>query len=193
MYFKQIAVEGMGCLSYLIGCPQAKIACVVDPKRDVQDYIKLARDNGMKITHIFETHVHADHVSGNQELHSRTGAKICFMENSPVAFDHTELKEWQQMAFGNVVLEFLKTPGHTPHAMSILVTDTLRSKDPWLVLTGDCLFVGDICRPDLAGEELIDEQTSNLYDSLYHTNWAICRPTWKSSPRMAKGPSAAKG
>jgi hydroxyacylglutathione hydrolase len=168
MYFKQITVEGMGCLSYLIGCPQAKVACVVDPKRDVQDYINLARENGMKITHVFETHVHADHVSGNQELRSRTGAEICFMENSPVAFPHTEVKEGQRMAFGNARLEFLKTPGHTPHAMSILVTDTVRSQDPWLVLTGDCLFVGDIGRPDLAGEELLDEQTRNLYDSLYH-------------------------
>ena len=168
MYFKQLTVEGMGCLSYLIGCPQARVACVVDPKRDVQDYITLARDNGMKITHVFETHVHADHVSGNQELRSRTGAQICFMENTPVTFDHVELTEWQRMAFGNAVLEFIKTPGHTPHSMSILVTDTFRSKDPWLVLTGDCLFVGDIGRPDLAGEELIDEQTYNLYQSLYH-------------------------
>lgn len=168
MYFKQITVEGMGCLSYLIGCPQAKVACVVDPKRDVQDYLNLARENGMKITHVFETHVHADHVSGNQELRSRTGAEICFMEHSPVAFAHTELKEGQKMTFGNARLEFLKTPGHTPHSMSILVTDTLRSQEPWLILTGDCLFVGDIGRPDLAGEELLDEQTRNLYDSLYH-------------------------
>ncbi|MBW1783089.1 MAG: MBL fold metallo-hydrolase [Deltaproteobacteria bacterium] len=167
MYFKQIAVEGMGCLSYVIGCPQAKVACVVDPKRDVQDYINLARDNNMTITHVFETHVHADHVSGNHELRSRTGAKICFMQNSPVTFDHTEVKEGEKMAFGNATLEFVKTPGHTPHSMSILVTDTLRSPDPWLVLTGDCLFVGDIGRPDLAGEALIDEQTRNLYDSLY--------------------------
>jgi glyoxylase-like metal-dependent hydrolase (beta-lactamase superfamily II)/rhodanese-related sulfurtransferase len=168
MYFKQIAVEGMGCLSYLIGCPQAKVACVVDPKRDVQNYIDLARENGMKITHIFETHIHADHVSGNQELRSRTGARICFMENSPVTFDHLALTQGQTMAFGNARLEFLKTPGHTPDAMSILVSDLARSQDPWLVLTGDCLFVGDIGRPDLAGKERIDEQIDNLYHSLYN-------------------------
>lgn len=168
MYFKQIAVEGMGCLSYLIGCPQARVACVVDPKRDVQIYIDLARENGMKITHIFETHIHADHVSGNQELRSRTGARICFMEDSPVTFDHLALTQGQTMEFGNARLEFLKTPGHTPNAMSILVSDLARSQDPWLVLTGDCLFVGDIGRPDLAGEELIDEQIDNLYHSLYN-------------------------
>jgi len=168
MYFKQITVDGMGCLSYLIGCPMAKVACVVDPKRDVQTYIDLARENGMKITHIFETHVHADHVSGNQELQSRTGAEICFMEDTPIKFKHTSLKESQTMTFGNVKLQFLKTPGHTPHSMSILVTDLSRSQEPWMVLTGDCLFVGDIGRPDLAGAELIEEQTHNLYESLYN-------------------------
>ena len=168
MYFKQITVEGMGCLSYLIGCPVAKVACVVDPKRDVQEYIDLARGNGMKITHIFETHVHADHISGNQELRSRTGADIYFMEDTPVTFKYSALKEKQVINFGKAELEFIKTPGHTPHSMSILVTDTARSLEPWLILTGDCLFVGDIGRPDLAGEELVVEQTLNLYNSLHN-------------------------
>ena len=167
MYFKQIAVEGMGCLSYLIGCPMAKVACVVDPKRDVQEYIDLARKNDMRITHIFETHVHADHVSGNMELKSRTGAPIHFMEGSPVTFNHVEVKEGDIFELGNAKLEILKTPGHTPHSLSILVTDRSRGEDPWLVLTGDCMFVGDVGRPDLAGKELIDEQVDNLYRSLY--------------------------
>ncbi len=168
MFFKQFLVKGMGCLSYLIGCPMARKACVVDPKRDVQDYISSARINGMEITHIFETHIHADHVSGNQELRSRTGADIYFMEGSPVRFPHKELKEHQVIELGNVRLEFLKTPGHTPHSMSILVTDLGRAEEPWFVLTGDCLFVGDIGRPDLAGKELIEEQIKNLYDSLHN-------------------------
>ena len=168
MYFKQIVVEGMGCLSYIIGCPGARVACVVDPKRDVQVYLDLARENGMQITHVFETHIHADHVSGNQELKSRTGAKICYMEETPVTFDHLSLIPGQVMEFGNARLGFLKTPGHTPHSMSILVSDLSRSQDPWMVLTGDCLFVGDIGRPDLAGDELIHEQINTLYDSLYH-------------------------
>ena len=157
----------MGCLSYLIGCPQAKVACVVDPKRDVQVDMDLARQNGMEITHIFETHVHADHVSGNMELRSRTGAEICFMKDTPVTFKHTPVTEGQKMNFGNARLEFLKTPGHTPDSMSILVTDLSRSEDPWLVLTGDCMFVGDIGRPDLAGKDLLAAQTENLYNSLY--------------------------
>ncbi|MEA3548905.1 MAG: rhodanese-like domain-containing protein [Thermodesulfobacteriota bacterium] len=168
MYFKQITVKGMGCLSYIIGCPKAQVACVVDPKRDMKIYLDLARQNGMKITHIFETHIHADHVSGNMELHSRTGAEICFMEGTPATFEHTEVKDGETMSFGNARLEFLKTPGHTPDSMSILVTDLSRSEDPWLVLTGDCMFVGDIGRPDLAGKKLLAEQTANLYNSLYN-------------------------
>jgi hydroxyacylglutathione hydrolase len=91
MYFKQITVEGMGCLSYVIGCPQARVACVVDPKRDVQDYIHIARANGMKITHIFETHVHADHMSGNMELRSRT-ASWCI--TSAPATPPTPFRSW---------------------------------------------------------------------------------------------------
>lgn len=167
MYFKQYVVDGMGCMSYLIGCPQAKVACVVDPKRDVQDYLDDARNNGMKITHIFETHVHADHVSGNMELKSRTGATICMMKDSPVEFDFLPVDEGQVFEFGNAKLTAINTPGHTPHSISLLVADKSRGQDPWMVLTGDCMFVGDIGRPDLAGAELIDEQVGNLYNSLY--------------------------
>lgn len=122
----------------------------------------------MKIIHVFETHIHADHISGNQELRSRTGAEICLMKDTPVTFEHSILKEKQVIKFGKTKLEFIKTPGHTPHFMSILVTDTARSFDPWMVLSGDCMFVGDIGRPDLAGEELVAEQTLNLYNSLYN-------------------------
>ncbi|ACL04039.1 beta-lactamase domain protein [Desulfatibacillum aliphaticivorans] len=168
MYFKQFVAEGLGCLSYLIGCPMARVACVVDPRRDMQVYLDVARENDMRITHVFETHVHADHVSGNQEIKSRTGAEICYMEDTPVKFEHTVLTEGQEMTFGNAKLKFIKTPGHTPHAMSILVTDLSRGEDPWLVLTGDCMFVGDVGRPDLAGNEHIDEQVQNLYNSLYN-------------------------
>ena len=168
MFFKQFAVPGMGCLSYLIGCPQAGVACVVDPKRDVQDYIELARENNLKITHIFETHVHADHVSGNMELKSRTGAVICLGEGTPATFDFIPLAEDDIYDFGSVRLKVLSTPGHTPNSISLLVTDRTRNERPWMVLTGDCLFVGDVGRPDLAGKELIHEQAENLYDSLFN-------------------------
>ena len=167
MYFKQITVPGLGCNSYVIGCPAAKKAVVIDPKRDVQDYIDISRDEGMKITHIIETHVHADHVSGNQELKSRIGADIYYGEGTPVTFDHKELKEGDVIEFGMVKLEILNTPGHTPNSISILVTDKARSDKPELILTGDLLFVGSIGRPDLAGSEVLEEQVKNLYDSLY--------------------------
>lgn len=168
MFFKQFIVDGMGCLSYLIGCPQAGVACVVDPKREVQDYIKVARENDLKITHIFETHIHADHISGNMELKSRTGAEIYLGEDTPADFSFQALQEGTTFDFGSVRLEVIKTPGHTPNHISLLVTDTARNEEPWMVLTGDCLFVGDIGRPDLAGEELIDEQANNLYNSLFN-------------------------
>jgi len=167
MFFKQFVVDGMGCLSYLIGCPEGRVACVVDPKRDVQDYIEVARKHGMRITHVFETHIHADHVSGNLELRERTGAEILFMEGTPVEFPHREVREGERIRLGKVELRFLKTPGHTPHLMSILVTDLARDPEPWFVLTGDSLFVGDVGRPDLAGDELLEEQVKNLYHSLH--------------------------
>lgn len=167
MYFKQITVPGMGCNSYVIGCPGARQAVVVDPKRDVQDYMDISRDEGMKITHIIETHVHADHVSGNQELKSRTGADIYYSEYAPVTFEHRKLKEGDMIEFGMVRLEILYTPGHTPNSISILLTDKARAEEPWMVLTGDLLFVGSIGRPDLAGAEILEEQVKNLYDSLY--------------------------
>ena len=167
MYFKQITVPGLGCNSYVIGCPGARRAVVVDPKRDVQDYLDISRDEGMKITHIIETHVHADHVSGNLELKSRTGADIYYSEHAPVTFEHKVLKEGDIIEFGMVKLEILYTPGHTPNALSILVTDKARADVPGLILTGDLLFVGSIGRPDLAGAEILEEQVKNLYESLY--------------------------
>ncbi|MBW2071095.1 MAG: MBL fold metallo-hydrolase [Deltaproteobacteria bacterium] len=167
MYFKQITVPGLGCFSYVIGCPAAKAMVVVDPKRDVQDYLDISRNEGMKITHIINTHVHADHVSGDQELRSHTGAQIYVQENAPVAYQHQDLKEGDVIEVGIAKLEVLFTPGHTPNSISLLVTDRSRSQEPWMILTGDVLFVGDIGRPDLAGEEILDEQVHNLYNSLY--------------------------
>lgn len=168
MFFKQFTVSGMGCLSYLIGCPQAGVACVVDPKRDVGDYIEVARENNLRITHIFETHVHADHISGNMELQSRTGADIYMGVDTPATFAFKPVGEGDIFRFGSVTLEALSTPGHTPNAISLLITDTTRNKDPWMVLTGDCMFVGDVGRPDLAGNEMIHEQAENLYNSLFN-------------------------
>lgn len=169
MYFNQIAVPGLGCLSYAIGCPRARAMAVVDPKRDIQDYLNIAREEGMQVTHVFNTHVHADHVSGDQELRLATGAEIYIHESAPVAYRHKDLKAGDVFEIGAARIEVLHTPGHTPNAVSLLVTDTLRSAEPQMLLTGDLLFVGDIGRPDLPGDEILEEQVRNLYHSLYVT------------------------
>ncbi len=167
MYFKQIVTPGLGCFSYVIGCPAAREMIVVDPKRDVQDYLDISREQGMKIVHVIDTHVHADHVSGSQELKSHTGCDIMVYQTSPVSYPFTPLVEGQKLVVGNAGLEVLHTPGHTPDALSLLVTDFSRGQEPWLILTGDVLFVGDIGRPDLVGDAKLDEQITNLYNSLY--------------------------
>lgn len=167
MYFKQITTPGLGCFSYVIGCPGSKEMIVVDPKRDVQDYLDISREEGMKIVRVVDTHVHADHVSGNQELRALTGCGLAMYETSPVDFPFTRLKEGDVFEIGNAKLEVLHTPGHTPDAISLLVTDKTRGDEPWMVLTGDVLFVNDIGRPDLVGDARLDEQVQNLYNSLY--------------------------
>jgi glyoxylase-like metal-dependent hydrolase (beta-lactamase superfamily II) len=157
MYFSQIELPGLGCLSYLIGCPGAKAMAVVDPKRDIQDYLTIAREEGMQISHVFNTHVHADHVSGDQELRLATGADIYIHESAPVEYRHKNLKEEDIFETGAAKIKVLHTQGHTPNAVSLLVTDTVRSEEPQMILTGDLLFVGDIGRPDLPGAEILDE------------------------------------
>lgn len=167
MYFKQITTPGLGCFSYVIGCPSAREMVIIDPKRDVQDYLDISREEGMKTIHVIDTHVHADHVSGAQELRSQTGCDIMMYETSPVGYDFTPLKEGQKLTIGNAGLEVLHSPGHTPDALSLLVTDFTRGNEPWMLLTGDVLFVGDIGRPDLVGDAKLDEQIGNLYNTLY--------------------------
>jgi len=167
MYFKQITTPGLGCFSYVIGCPATGEMVVVDPKRDVQDYLDISRDEGMKIVHVIDTHVHADHVSGAQELKSHTGCDVMVYETSPVTYDFTPLKEDEKLTVGNAGLKVLYTPGHTPDALSLLVTDFSRGNEPWMLLTGDVLFVNDIGRPDLVGDAKLDEQIQNLWNTLY--------------------------
>ncbi len=167
MYFKQIQTPGLGCFSYVLGCPAAHKCVVVDPKRDIDCYLEIARDEGMAITGIIETHVHADHVSGGQELRAATGAPIHIHPNANVDYPHEPLHEGQIIEAGAARMEVLYTPGHTPNSISLLVSDLVRSPDPAMLLTGDVLFVGDIGRPDLPGAEILDEQVRNLYDSLY--------------------------
>ncbi len=166
MLFQQFKVEGLSCLSYMIGCPQAGRAFVVDPKRDIDDYLKAAQINKLKITGIIETHVHADHISGASELNHQTGAPIHIGAGSPVDYDHLPLHDGDEIIIGNAKIRVVATPGHTPHSISLAISDLIRGDLVEMLLTGDLLFVGSIGRPDLAGGELIEEQIRNAYHSL---------------------------
>ena len=167
MFFQQFKVRGLGCLSYMIGCPQDGRVVLIDPKRDIKDYLVTAKQNKMKISHIIETHVHADHVSGALELQQATGAPIHIGAGSPVFYDHIQLDEGDIINIGTVKLQVIFTPGHTPQSITLAIVDLSRGELPQMLLTGDLLFVGSIGRPDLAGNELLDEQIKNLYNSLH--------------------------
>ncbi len=166
MFSQQFFVEGLGCASYLVGCEAKGVAAVIDPDREVQKYLDLAASRGLKITHIIETHLHADHVSGNTDLAERTRADIYVHEASGAEFAHKPLKHEDVIELGNVRLKILHTPGHTPESITLLVSDTTRAEEPWLALTGDTLFVGDIGRPDLVGIEAARGLANNMYDTL---------------------------
>ena len=163
MIFQQILNEEQGCLSYLIGCGQCGEAAIVDPARDrVDDYVQMARRKGLSITHVLETHIHADHVSGNQALAARTGARIHLHPSAEAAFAVDPVEDGAEVRLGNVSLRVIHTPGHTPDSVSLLVTDLSRGTEPWFVLTGDTLFVGDVGRPDFGGEQA----AARLFQSL---------------------------
>ena len=155
MYFKQIQTPGLGCFSYVIGCPATGEAVVVDPKRDIDCYLDIARDEGMRLTRVIETHLHADHVSGAQELRAATGATIHIHPGADVTYPFEPLTEGQVITAGAARLQVLYTPGHTPNSVSLLVSYLVRSPEPSLVLTGDALFVCDVVRTDLPVEEII--------------------------------------
>lgn len=167
MYTEQFFVDGLGCASYLIGCESQGVAAVIDPDRDVQRYLDAAAGRGLKITHIIETHLHADHVSGNTDLAERTGADIYLHEAGEARFAHKTLQGGDTLWLGRVRLDVHHTPGHTPESISLLVSDTTRAPQPWMVLTGDTLFVGDIGRPDLVGAEAARGLAGDLYTSLF--------------------------
>src|SRR6266436_6166596 len=163
MIFQQILNEESGCLSYLIGCGQAGRAVIVDPGRDrVHEYLRLARRRGLTITHVVETHTHADHISGNRDLATATGAPIFAHAAAGLAFDHERLRDGDAIGVGNIRLTVAHTPGHTPDSICLLVTDLERGAEPWFVLTGDTLFVGSVGRPDLGGARAAEE----VYESL---------------------------
>jgi hydroxyacylglutathione hydrolase len=167
MYLRQFFTEGLGCASYLIGCEAAGVAAVVDPDRDVKRYLEAAVAQDLRITHIIETHLHADHVSGNMDLVAASGAPIYIHEAAGVGFAHESLKANDVLELGNVHMRVLHTPGHTPESISLVISDGTRSTEPWIILTGDTLFVGDVGRPDLVGADAARELAGQLHHSLF--------------------------
>jgi hydroxyacylglutathione hydrolase len=167
MFTQQFFIDGLACASYLVGCETQGIAAVVDPDRDVRKYLEAAEGRGLKITHIFETHLHADHVSGNTELAARTGAEAYLHKASGAQFPHKSLSDGDVIELGNVRIRVVHTPGHTPESITLLISDMTRAEEPWLALTGDTLFVGDIGRPDLVSAEAARGLANDMYSTIF--------------------------
>lgn len=167
MFFEQFYLGCLAHASYLIG--DAGEAVVVDPQRDVEQYLEVAAAQGLTIRGVIETHLHADFVSGHRELAQRTGAAIYIGEGSGASFPHVPVRDGMELRLGRVVLRFLQTPGHTPESVSVLVRDEAAPERPARVLTGDTLFIGDVGRPDLVGAKghSPEAMAAMLYDSLH--------------------------
>lgn len=160
MYFRQLLHDHTACASYLVGCPTLGVCAVVDPQGDSFVYSSAASSAGMTITDVFETHLHADHLSCAAELAEIAGATLWFGSGAPVAFDHREMRDGAPISVGNRRIIPLRTPGHTPEHTCLLVDD-------WFVLTGDCLFVGDVGRVDLEERALDPAEIAGRAEALH--------------------------
>ena len=166
LVLERVRTEGLAQLSYLVGDDAAGRAAVVDPRRDVDVYLRMARDRGLRVTHVVETHIHADFVSGAHELRARTGAEICGGDGD-YGFGLRRLGEGDEIALGGVRLRALSTPGHTPEHICLLVFDASQGGEPFGVFTGDTLFNLDVGRPDLLGEGTERRLAAALHQSLF--------------------------
>jgi hydroxyacylglutathione hydrolase len=176
MFFHQRFIPGLAIASYMVGDEKAREVAVIDPTRDVEEYVEVAKREGLRITHVLETHVHADYVSGSRELKARLGGEpqvhssgMGGKEWTPPYADHV-VKDGDEVRLGSVRLKAVHTPGHTPEHLTWALYDDARSGEvPWLLFTGDFLFVGDVGRPDLLGEAARKELAHQLYRSVFRT------------------------
>jgi hydroxyacylglutathione hydrolase len=166
MYFEQFYLGCLAHASYMLA--SGGEAVVVDPQRDVDIYLKAAEQHKVRIRHIFETHLHADFVSGHRELAARTGAKIYIGARAGATLPHVDVNDGFELQVGKARIAVLETPGHTPESICLMITDEEKSPKPWAVLTGDTLFIGDVGRPDLSKTHSSQELAGMLYDSLHH-------------------------
>ncbi|HSB73330.1 MAG TPA: MBL fold metallo-hydrolase [Candidatus Methylomirabilis sp.] len=151
MYFKQVLDERCGCASYLLASRRSHEAAIVDPSIQTQQYDALLRERKFRLRYVIDTHVHADHLSGARALRALHGAEMCMHESARVTYPIRPLKDGEELALGQLRLRVLHTPGHRAELMSILIVNPPRSPEPSMVLTGDCLLVGDVGRPDFGG------------------------------------------
>jgi len=165
MFFEQFYLGCLAHASYMLGSDGE--AVVVDPQRDVEIYLQAAERNQLSIKHIFETHLHADFVSGHQELAARTGACIYIGREAAAKFPHVPLSDGFELRVGKLRIRTLETPGHTPEGVCLVITDEEKSSEPWAILTGDTLFLGDVGRPDLSKRFTPKQLAGMLYDSLH--------------------------
>ncbi|HWR13368.1 MAG TPA: MBL fold metallo-hydrolase [Terriglobales bacterium] len=165
MYFQQFYLGCLAHASYMLASEGTAI--IVDPQRDVEIYLRAADERGFQIKHIFETHLHADFVSGHRELAARTGAQVYLSRLAGARFPHVPVDDGFELQFGNCHIRTLATPGHTPESICLLVIDPEKSVNPWAVLTGDTLFIGDVGRPDLSPTHTPQQLAGMLFDSLH--------------------------
>lgn len=175
MLLRRFIVEETGCASYLFGCTTYGKLAVVDPHISLVDtYIAAAERVRSPITYVIDTHVHADHTSGIHELAQATGAEIRLPGGAPVDFDFVPLRDGEVIDMANTQVQVLSTPGHVQHHACLLVTDLRRGTEPWVLFSGDLLFVGDVGRPDLHGNER--ELCQQLYTSIHES--VLTLPDW---------------
>jgi len=166
MIFRPCYYDDLGCASYVFGCGTYARCTVVDPRADDLDtYVEFAASKKMRITHVIDTHVHADHRSGGRALADRVDAEYCLHESADTRMPFTPMVEGHGIELGNTRLRVLHTPGHSPDSTCLVVTDLKRGPDPWFVLTGDTLFVGAVGRPDLPGKA--GEHAADLHASIH--------------------------
>jgi hydroxyacylglutathione hydrolase len=166
MIFRPYYYFDLGCAAYLFGCGTLGKGTVVDARaEDIDAYIAFAAAKNLRLTHVIDTHVHADHRSGGRELARRTGAQYCVHESADLTYPFTALRDGEEIELGNTRVKVLHTPGHSPESVCLLVTDLKRGAAPWFMLTGDTLFVGAVGRPDLPGRAR--ENAAQLYASLH--------------------------
>ncbi|HSL00383.1 MAG TPA: rhodanese-like domain-containing protein [Rubrobacteraceae bacterium] len=162
MFFREVLNEDLGCASYVVA--DGGEAAIVDPKWEIREYLQIAEENGFRISHILETHNHADHLSGKGRLVEATGATIHISRDAGVEYEHEPLSDGDVIEVGDVRIRTMATPGHRPEHLSFVIEDASRGEEPWAVFTGDSLFVGDLARPDLAVEA--EEGARGLFHSL---------------------------